>query len=206
MATSPLPSCKTGETITWLSLPPDAKYDNAKDAISINGLRTRCLTDNEIKSMRAIDTSLQLAIHSDGPVDICDENGTVVASTRTLQAAFLVAKAIYAAARHTWTEEEIERERRIAFQHGVTIKAGDTLDDYETANMPRGSVVYADGYIFQRGLGKWVDQQGELAPIPHNGTFLGIVERPFGLPPVDDDDDEDGYETGCPYGFYDCCG
>lgn len=207
MALSPFPSCAEGEHITWLPLPPGVEYDKDGETIRITNSRASGLSDKDILTLRALDTDLQLAIHSDGLVDICDDTGVIIASAMTLRGAFLVAKAIYAAARYTWTRGQIERERRISFQHGVSVKPGTELDGDEMANMPVGSVVYADGYVFQRRPDKWVGQLGEVAPTPRCGTFLGIIERPFGLEPVEDgDSDLDSLlETANPYGPHPCC-
>lgn len=206
MALSPFPSCHSRGHIAWLPLPPNAECDEDGEAIRITGSRADRLSDKDILALRSLDTEIQLAIYSDGRVDICDESGVIMASTLTLKSAFIVAKAFYAAARHTWTQGQIEQERRASFQHGVTIKPGSTLDDDETANMPAGSVVYADGYVFQRRADKWVGQLGELAPTPRSGTFLGIIEHPFGSQlEVEDGEDDDGCDTGCPYDFEYCC-
>jgi hypothetical protein len=172
-------------------------------------MRSKLLPDEEVELLRSIDSDYSVAMHTDtSNVEIYNDADELVAVAPDIQKAISIIKAIYAASRHTWTSKQLDRERRSAFRHGVTITPGTSLDEYELDFLPARSIVEVDGWVLQRTIRGWVTQRGNKATAPTYGVFMGIIDRYFEAPFEeydDDDDDDDGYEPGCPYGFEDCC-
>lgn len=154
------------------------------------------------------DSDYRVAIHTDvSDVEIYNDSDELVAIVPDLRKAFILIKAIYAASRHTWTTKQLDRERRIAFRHGVTITPGMSLDEHELDFLPPRSIVEVDGWVLQRTIRGWVTQRGNKTTAPTYGVFMGIIDRYSEAPfeEYDNDDDDDACDTGRPYGFEDCC-
>ncbi len=202
------PESDRGGSVAYISIHPNTKYDPASRSLSSPGMRRHLLSDEELGELRSIDSEYMVAMYSDtSEVDIYGDGATLIATAPDLQKAVVLVKAIYAASRHTWTSKQLDRERRIAFRHGVTITPGTMLDEHELDFLPARSVVEVDGWVLQRTIRGWVTQRGNKATAPTCGTFLGVIDRYFEAPFEDDgdDDEDDDYDTGCPYGFEDCC-
>lgn len=110
--------------------------------------------------------------------------------------AFLLLKALYAAALHTHTREEIERLERSAYRHGVTIQPGSELRGEEVRGLPVGSVIAAKGRLFERKAGRWCDANGNLVPTPERAWFVAFTNESCTL----QDDEDDDFEA-----LHDCC-
>lgn len=195
------PSNEFGGSVAYIPIHPDTKIDSSGRSLTSAAMRSHLLSDEEIASLRSIDSEYMVGMRSDtSDVDIYDHDGTLIAIAPDLQKAIVLIKAIYAASRHTWTSKQLDRERRIAFRHGVTIMPGMTLDECELAYLPPRAVVEVDGRVLQRNIRGWVTQRGNKAEAPTYGTFLGVIDRYFEAPfeDYDDDDDDDGADTGCP--------
>lgn len=196
-----------GGSTVHIPVHPGTKYDQAKGAVTSPGMRSKLLSDEEIELLRSIDSDYTVAVHTDtSDVEIYNDADELVAIAPDLRKAIVIIKAIYAASRHTWTTKQLDRERRMAFRHGVTITPGTTLDEYELDFLPARSIVEVDGWVLQRTIRGWVTQRGNKATAPTYGTFMGIIDRYFEAPfeEYDDDDDDDSCDTGCTYGFADC--
>lgn len=198
-----------GGSTVHIPVHPGTKYDQAKGAVTSPGMRSKLLSDEEIELLRSIDSDYTVAVHTDtSDVEIYNDADELVAIAPDLRKAIVIIKAIYAASRHTWTTKQLDRERRTAFRHGVTITPGTSLDEYELDFLPARSIVEVDGWVLQRTIRGWVTQRGNKATAPTYGTFMGIIDRYFEAPFEeydDDDDDDDACDTGCPYGFADYC-
>lgn len=198
-----------GGPTVHIPIHPGTRYDQAKGAVTSPAMRSKLLSDEEVELLRSIDSDYSVAMHTDtSNVEIYNDADELVAVAPDIQKAIVIIKAIYAASRHAWTSKQLDRERRIAFRHGVTITPGTSLDEYELDFLPARSIVEVDGWVLQRTIGGWVTQRGNKATAPTYGVFMGIIDRYFEAPFEeydDDDDDDDGYEPGCPYGFEDCC-
>lgn len=205
------PANPYGDSAEHIHIYPDTKYNPSKETLTSPAMRSHLLSDEEIELLRSIDSDYRVAIHTDvSDVEIYNDSDELVAVAPDLRKAFILIKAIYAASRHTCTTKQLDRERRIAFRHGVTITPGTSLDEYELDFLPARSIVEVDGWVLQRAIRGWVTQRGNKATAPTYGVFMGIIDRYFEAPfeeyGDDDDDDADGgYEPGCPHGFEDCC-
>lgn len=197
-----------GSTV-HIPIHPGTRYDQAKGAVTSPAMRSKLLPDEEIELLRSIDSDYSVAMHTDtSNVEIYNDADELVAVAPDIQKAIFIIKTIYAASRHTWTSKQLDRERRTAFRHGVTITPGTSLDEYELDFLPARSIVEVDGWVLQRTIRGWVTQYRKKIDAPIRGTFLGVIDKYFEAPFEDygdDGDDDDGYDTGCPYGFEDCC-
>lgn len=198
-----------GGSTVHIPVHPGAKYDQAKGAVTSPGMRSKLLSDEEIELLRSIDSDYTVAVHANtSDVEIYNDADELVAIAPDLRKAIVIIKAIYAASRHTWTSKQLDRERRMAFRHGVTITPGTSLDEYELDFLPARSIVEVDGWVLQRTIRGWVTQRGNKATAPTHGVFMGIIDRYFEAPFEEydgDDDDDDACDTGRPYGFADYC-
>lgn len=203
------PANPYGDSVAHIRIHPSTKYNPSSGTLTSPAMRSHLMSDEEIELLRSIDSDYRVAIHTDmSDVEIYNDSDELVAIAPDLRKAFILIKAIYAASRHTWTNKQLDRERCTAFRHGVTIMPGTTLDEYELDFLPARAVVEVDGRILQRTIRGWVTQCGNKIDAPVRGTFLGIIDNYFEAPFEDygdGDDEDDGYDTGCPYGFADCC-
>lgn len=203
------PANPYGDSVAHIHIHPNTKYNPSKEMLTSPATRSHLLSDEEIELLRSIDSDYRVAIHTDmSDVEIYNDSDELVAIAPDLRKAFILIKAIYAASRHAWTSKQLDRERRTAFRHGVTIMPGTTLDKYELDFLPARALVEVDGRVLQRTIRGWVTQYGKKIDAPIRGTFLGVIDKYFEAPFEDygdDGDDDDGYDTGCPYGFEDCC-
>ena len=198
------PANPYGDSVAHIHIDPNTKYNPSKDTLTSPAMRSHLLSDEEIELLRSIDSNYRVAIHADvSDVEIYNDSDELVAIAPNLRKAFILVKAIYAAGRHTWTTKQLDRERRIAFRHGVTITPGTSLDEHELDFLPARAVVEVDGRVLQRTIRGWVTQYGNKIDAPVRGTFLGIIDKYFEAP-FEDYGDE-GHDTGCPYDFEDCC-
>lgn len=198
------PANPYGDSVAHIHIDPSTKYNPSKETLTSPAMLSHLLSDEEIELLRSIDSNYRVAIHSDvSDVEIYNDSDELVAIAPDLRKAFILVKAIYAAGRHTWTTKQLDRERRIAFRHGVTITPGTSLDEYELDFLPARAVVEVDGRVLQRTIRGWVTQYGNKIDAPVRGTFLGIIDKYFEAP-FEDYGDE-GHDTGCPYGFEDYC-
>ena len=194
-----------GDSVAHIHIQPDTKYNPSSGTLTSPAMRSHLMSDEEIELLRSIDSDYRVAIHTDvSDVEIYNDSDELVAIAPDLRKAFILIKAIYAASRHTWTRKQLDRERRIAFRHGVTITPGTSLDEDELDFLPARSIVEVDGWVLQRTIRGWVTQRGNKATAPTYGVFMGIIDRYFEAP-FEENDDDDGYEPGCPYGLEDCC-
>lgn len=197
-----------GGSTVHIPVHPGTKYDQEKGAVTSPGMRSKLLSDEEIELLRSIDSDYTVAAHTDtSDVEIYNDADELVAIAPDLRKAIVIIKAIYAASRHTWTTKQLDRERRMAFRHGVMITPGTSLDEYELDSLPARSIVEVDGWVLQRTIRGWVTQRGNKATAPTYGTFMGIIDRYFEAPfeeYANEGDDDDACDTGCPYGFADC--
>lgn len=204
------PANSYGDPVAHIHIHPGTKYNPSKETLTSPAILSHLLSDEEIELLRSIDSDYRVAIHTDvSDVEIYNDSDELVAVAPDLRKAFILIKAIYAASRHAWTSKQLDRERRTAFRHGVTIMPGQALDEYELDFLPARSIVEVDGWVLQRTIRGWVTQRGNKAIAPTYGVFMGIIDRYFEAPfeenDDDDDDDDDGYEPGCPHGLEDCC-
>lgn len=203
------PANPYGDSVAHIHIHPGTKYNPSSGTLTSPAMRRRLMSDEEIELLRSIDSDYRVAIHTDvSDVEIYNDSDELVAIAPDLRKAFILVKAIYAASLHTWTSKQLDRERRAAFRHGVTIMPGMTLDEHELYFLPARAVVEVDGRILQRTIGGWVTQHGNKIDAPVRGTFLGIIDSYFEAPFEDygdGDDNDDGYDTGCPYSVEDCC-
>lgn len=198
------PANPYGDSVTHIDIHPGTKYSPSSGTLTSPAMRSRLLSDEEIELLRSIDSDYRVAIHTDmSDVEIYNDSDELVAIAPDLRKAFILIKAIYAASRHTWTSKQLDRERRTAFRHGVTIMPGTTLDEHELDFLPARAVVEVDGRLLQRSIRGWVTQHGNKIDAPVRGTFLGTIDRYFEAPFEEYGDD--GADTGCPYSFADCC-
>lgn len=179
-----------------LNVPPNAEYDPKTGTLRVGGRRERHLSDNEIHAIRAMAPNLfEIEIRDEGGVDILS-HGELFCWAPDLGQAFLLLKALYAAALHTHTRKEIERRERSAYRRGVTIQPGRELRGEEITGLPMGSVIAAKGCLFERKADKWCDANGNLVPTPERAWFVACTKEPYTL----QDDEDDDFEE-----LHDCC-
>lgn len=184
-----------------MTVPPNVEYDPKTRTLSVGGRRARHLSDNEIRAIRAMAPNLfDIEMLDGGGVDILS-HGEVLCWAPDLGCALQIIKALYAAALHTYTQEEIEQRERGAYRRGVTIQPGSELRGEEIRNLPIGSVIAANGRLFDRKADRWCDANGNLVPTPERAWFVAFTKEPYVLQDDDDDDfDEDDFEE-----LHDCC-
>lgn len=181
-------------------VPPNAEYEPETRTLRVGGLWGHKLSDGDIKAVRAMAPGLfQIEMRDDeAGADILSQGG-VLCWAPDLECAFHIIKALYAAALHTHTREEIKRLERGAYRHGVTIQPGRELRGEEIRDLPIGSVIAAKGCLFERKADRWCDANGNLVPTPERAWFVACTKEPYTLQD-DEDNDDDDFEA-----LHDCC-
>nr|DAV69556.1 MAG TPA: hypothetical protein [Caudoviricetes sp.] len=178
-------------------VPPNAELDPKTRTLVIPGRSSNTLSDHDLHVLSLFDLDdLEVEIHEGGGVGVQFGDSNDLCWAEDMEAAYFIVKCIYAATRHTTTQEHVERLERAAYRRGVTIQPGRELRGEEIRDLPIGSVIAAKGCLFERKADRWCDANGNLVPTPERAWFVACTKEPCTL----QDDEDDDFEA-----LHDCC-